>query len=178
MRVFVAVEITDNTVLNSIEKIQTELKISGKPIEIHNMHFTLMFLGEVEEELIKRVQVQLQTLEFSAFDISFVGVGVFPKPKFPRIIWLGVEQGKEKLIQLAKNVEERLVPLGFSSDKPFSPHVTIFRIKNYAGDITDQISKYSGVGFGAQRVSSIKLKQSILTPKGPIYSDIVVINAK
>lgn len=178
MRTFVAVEITDKTVLDSIKKIQSEIKIPAKPVEIHNMHFTLMFLGEIPEEMANKVQAQLETIQFSAFDVGFVGVGAFPKPKFPRVIWVGLDQGGEKLVQLAKIVEKKLTPLGFKSDKPFKPHATIFRIKNKVGDITDQLAKYTNVKFGSQKVSSIKFKQSVLTPNGPIYSDIGVINAK
>lgn len=178
MRTFVAVEITDSTVLDSIKKVQTDLKVSAKPVEIHNMHFTLMFLGEITEEMANKVKSQLDTIQFSAFDVGFVGVGAFPKPKFPRVIWIGLDQGGEKLVELAKLVEEKLSPLGFKSDKSFKPHATIFRIKNKTGDITDQISKYTTTKFGTQKVSSIKFKQSVLTPSGPIYSDIGVISAK
>lgn len=178
MRTFVAVEITDNAVLDSIRKVQSELRISAKPVEIHNMHFTLMFLGEITDEMAKKVQAQLDTTQFSPFDVGFVGVGAFPKPRFPRVIWVGLDHGREKLVELAKIVEEKLAPLGFKSDKPFKPHATIFRIKNRTGDITEQISKYATMKFGVQRVSTIKFKQSILTPSGPIYSDIGVINAR
>lgn len=178
MRTFVAVEIINAQVLDSIKKLQTELKVSAKPVEIHNMHFTLMFLGEISEEVAKKVQLQLDTIHFTSFDIGFVGVGAFPKPKFPRVIWVGLDDGGEKLVQLAKLVEEKLAPLGFKSDKPFKPHATIFRIKNKVGDITDQISKYASTKFGTQKVSAIKFKQSVLTPSGPIYSDIGVTSAK
>jgi 2'-5' RNA ligase len=178
MRTFVAVEITDGMVLDSIKKLQGEIKVSAKPVEIHNMHFTLMFLGDITEEMAKKVQAQLETIQFSSFDIGFVGVGAFPKPKFPRVIWIGLDQGGEKLVELAKVVEQKLAPLGFKSDKPFKPHATIFRIKDKTDDITDQISKYNNVKFGSQRVSVIKFKQSVLTPSGPIYSDIGVINAQ
>ena len=176
MRTFVAVEITDGTVLDSIKKLQDEIKVAAKPVAIHNMHFTLLFLGEITEEMAKKVQAQLDGIKFSSFDIGFVGVGAFPKPKFPRVIWIGLDQGGEKLVELAKIVEQKLAPLGFKSDKPFKPHATIFRIKDKTGDITDQISKYNNVKFGTQRVSAIKFKQSVLTPSGPIYSDIGVIN--
>lgn len=178
MRTFVAVEITDNAILDSIKKVQSELRISAKPVEIHNMHFTLMFLGEITEEMAKKVHAQLDTIQFSSFDVGFVGVGAFPKPRFPRVIWVGLDQGGEKLVELARAVEEKLAPLGFKSDKPFKPHATILRIKNRTGDITEQISKYATIKFGVQKVSAIKFKQSILTPSGPIYSDIGVINAR
>jgi 2'-5' RNA ligase len=86
--------------------------------------------------------------------------------------------GGKQLVELAKKVEEKLLPLGFKSDKAFRPHVTIFRIKNKISDITAELSKYTDVKFGVQRVSEIKFKQSVLTPTGPIYSDIGVIGAK
>ena len=47
MRIFVAIEVSDKDVLNSIHKIQTELNIKAKPVELHNMHFTVQFLKEV-----------------------------------------------------------------------------------------------------------------------------------
>jgi len=179
MRTFVAVEIASQEVLDSVKKVQSSFKIAAKPVEIHNMHFTLLFLGEISEDMAQKVQAQLKAIEFSSFEISFEGVGAFPKPKFPRVVWIGIDSnGGKQLVELAKKVEEKLSPLGFGADKAFKPHVTIFRIKNKVGDITDELSKYSGAKFGTQRVSEIKFKQSVLTPSGPIYSDLGVTSAK
>ncbi|MGQ0772053.1 MAG: RNA 2',3'-cyclic phosphodiesterase [Nitrososphaerota archaeon] len=179
MRAFVAVEITNQEVLSSIKKLQSSLRIDAKPIEIHNMHFTLLFLGEISEDMVQKVQAQLKTIEFSSFDIIFEGVGAFPKPKSPRVIWIGIDDnGARQLVGLAKAVEERLLPLGFRADKEFKPHATIFRIKNRVGDITGELTEYAGVKFGTQRVSEIKFKQSVLTPSGPIYSDLGVTSSK
>ena len=75
--------------------------------------------------------ISLNSIKFSKFIINFRGIGVFPTLKFPRIIWIGTdENGGALLIKLAKNVEDVLAPLGFSVDKPFKPHITVFRIKN------------------------------------------------
>jgi 2'-5' RNA ligase len=79
---------------------------------------------------------------------------------------------------LAKNVEEKLSPLGFRSDKPFKPHVTIFRIKNRIGDISDELARINSSSLGIQKILEIKLKKSELTPNGPIYSDLQVVKAK
>jgi 2'-5' RNA ligase len=179
MRTFVAVEITNQQVLDSIKKLQSSLKIPAKPVEIKNMHFTLMFLGEVTEDMAQNVQALLKTIEFSPFDISFEKVGAFPKPRFPRVIWVGLDKtGGAQLSALAKAVEEKLSTLGFHSDKPFKPHATIFRIKNRINDITDELAKHSGAKFGMQHISELKFKQSVLTPSGPIYSDLEVVAAK
>jgi len=179
MRTFVAVDITDQQVLHSLRNLQSNLKITAKPVELQSLHFTLMFLGEIAEDVAKKVQFQLKSIEFTPFDISFEGIGAFPNSKFPRVVWVGLNKdGGSKLVSLAKAVEERLAPLGFSSDKPFKPHATIFRIKNRACDITDELEKYSSTKFGVQKISEIKFKKSVLTPSGPIYSDLEVILAR
>ena len=71
-----------------------------------------------------------------------------------------------------------LRPLGFSPDKPFKSHITIFRIKNKIGDITKNLEKFQGYEFGDYLVSNIKLKQSILTSKGPIYTNLEEVVGK
>lgn len=179
MRTFVAVEISNKDVLESIKKIQSSLKINAKPIELQNIHFTLQFLGEVSDNMLENIQSALRSIEFEPFDVNFENLGVFPNPRFARIIWVGVDKdGAKHLTDLARKVTIVLSPLGFNPDKPFQPHVTIFRVKNKINDITDELAKIKGSSFGNQRVSDIKLKKSTLTPEGPVYSDLYVVKAK
>ena len=77
MRIFVAIEINDKNVLDSISKIQSELKINAKPVKIQNLHFTVQFLGEVADQMIEKISRGLCDLEFVPFSISLSGVG-FP----------------------------------------------------------------------------------------------------
>ena len=179
MRTFVAIEISNNEVLDSIKKIQNEIDIEAKPVDLENLHFTLQFLGEITDETSKKVIDALNTVEFSSFKINLKRVGAFPKPKFPRVIWIGVdENGGNMLIQLAKKVEKVLEPLGFSPDKLFKPHITIFRIKKKVGDITKELDDQKMVDFGIQEITSFKLKKSELTSTGPIYSDLEEIKLR
>jgi len=179
MRVFVAIELTNNEVINSIKKFQDEIKIDAKPVESRNLHFTLQFIGEISEELSQKIIQSLQKIEFSSFDVILKEIGAFPKPKFPRVVWIGTdEHGGNMLIQLSKKVEKALEPLGFSPDKPFKPHITVFRIKKKIGDISKELENKKMINFGIQRVSNIKLKKSELTSSGPIYSDLMEISAK
>ncbi len=78
---------------------------------------------------------------------------------------------------LAQKIENLLKPLGFFSDKPFKPHITVFRIKKKVGDITKELENGKTMDFGIQKITSIKLKKSELTPNGPIYSDLEEITA-
>jgi 2'-5' RNA ligase len=179
MRVFVAAEINSEEVLGSIKKFQSEFDIKAKPVSLNNIHFTLLFLGEISEQISAQVQDALNSIQFEEFDVQFQGIGAFPKASFPRVIWVGTdENGGENLKKLALQVENALSPLGFHSDKPFRPHVTIFRIKNKIGNISDKLERFSSTEFGGQRISEIKFKQSVLTPDGPSYSDLQVIKSK
>ena len=74
-------------------------------------------------------------------------------------------------------VVEKLSSLGFQADKPFKPHLTIFRVKNKIGNISDDLKKYQSYSFGVQRISELKFKQSVLSSDGPIYSDLKVVKA-
>lgn len=179
MRAFVAVEISNEEVINSITKFQSKINIEAKPVKPQNLHFTLQFLGEISDDVSQKIKQALKTIEFSTFKINFKGLGAFPKIKFPRVVWIGTDEvGGNALVDLAKNVENVLTPLGFISDKPFKSHITVFRIKNKIGDISKELEKYEKYDFGSQEISKIKLKQSVLTPQGPVYSDLEEIKAK
>ena len=179
MRTFVAVEIHSDMVLNAIAKLQSDLKITAKPVSKDNMHFTLFFLGEITEEITQKVMESLSSVSFTPIEVNFVGVGAFPNPRSPRVVWIGVdESAAKKLVELAIQVEERLGPLGFRTDKPFKPHLTIFRIKNRINDISEELSRFKTIEIGQDVISELKFKKSILTPTGPIYSDLQVVKAR
>lgn len=178
MRTFVAIEITNQQVTDSIKKFQSELNINAKPVESKNFHFTLEFLGEISDEMVQKVTSALKTIEFSRFDVILKGVGAFPKPKFPRVVWVGTdEKGGKFMLDLTKKVKNVLEPLSFSSDKPFKPHLTVFRIKKKIGDITKELEEKRTMEFGKFSVTGIKLKKSELTPDGPKYSDLLEVKA-
>lgn len=178
MRTFVAIEITNLQLIDSIKRFQSELNINGRPVESKNFHFTLEFLGEISEKMAQRVISALMTIEFSRFDVILKGVGAFPSPKSPRVVWIGSEEtGGKLMMDLAKKVQNVLEPLGFSSDKPFKPHLTVFRIKKKIVDITEELKEKRAMEFGRLTVTGIKLKKSELRPNGPSYSDLLEVKA-
>ena len=179
MRVFVAVEISNNEILKNIQTFQKYVKIDAKETKIDQIHFTLQFLGEIDQVKYEQVKNVIKKISFSSFDISLKGVGVFPNVKNPRIIWIGIDDNsEEKLISMANEIGMKLTTLGFKNDKKFKPHLTIFRAKKKINDISAMIKEYQTVEFGTQSVSKIKVKRSVLSPKGPEYSDLLEVNAK
>ena len=179
MRAFVAVEIQDDRILDAITKVQYEFKIKATAVNKKNMHFTLLILGEITEESASNVKKALSTISFKPIEVRFTHVGAFPNPRSPRVIWIGVDETASKqLVDLAALVEKKLEPLGFKSDKPFKAHLTIFRIKNRIDDISGMIEKFKKIDLGNYTMTELKFKQSILTPNGPIYSDLQVVLAQ
>ena len=178
MRVFVAVEISNKKILKKIQTFQKNVQIDAKPTKIDQIHFTLEFLGEIDQVKCDQVKDVMKKISFSSFDISLKGVGGFPNMKNPRVIWIGVDKnGAEKLTSIANEIGMKLTALGFENSKKFKPHLTIFRIKKKIGNISSLMQEYETVEFGSETVSKIKLKKSVLSPDGPEYSDLLEVNA-
>ena len=178
MRVFIAIEISDKKILDKIQTFQEDLEINAKPTKIDQIHFTLQFLGEIDEKKCEKVKNVLTEISFPQFELSLRGIGGFPNLKNPRVIWVGTDKGGQKMSEIAKKIGMKLITLGFKEDKKFNPHLTIFRVKKRINDISSLMKKFETVEFGTQMISQIKLKKSVLSPKGSEYSDLLEVNAK
>jgi 2'-5' RNA ligase len=182
MRTFVAVDVSTG----AIARLQNEIMSSAgwspkdvKPIEPQNFHFTLIFLGEKSDGDVGRIKDKMAEIQFEPFTLAYTGVGGFPNPASARVVWVGVdEQGGQRLVALASNIVAKMAELGFSADKPFSPHLTIFRAKNRPARLNDIAAKYQGRTFGSDLIDRVHLKKSDLTPSGPVYSNIYTVEAK
>jgi len=178
VRCFLAVDVKDEKVLTNIEKVQRKLEDSGSELKLvskENLHFTLKFLGEVEEERIKDIIRVLKDVEFSKFKSTYKGMGVFPNFFRINVIWVGVDLVSEvKFKELNFILEEKLYNLGFPKDRSFVPHLTISRVKSNKNKdkLVSIIREYEDYEFGSEEVKSFVLKKSLLTPKGPIYSNL------
>ena len=74
MRVFVAVEINDQNTLDNIIQFQNDFNIDAKAILPNQIHFTLQFLGEIDEKIIERIINMLTSIKFSKFDLSLIHI--------------------------------------------------------------------------------------------------------
>jgi len=178
MRLFVAVDVGDE-VRDKMEDVLNVFKdFKGiKPVERENLHITLMFLGEVPDRRVEVVKEKLGGVKCEQFKISFKGIGFFPSQRF-RVVWIGVDEGRERLKELSDSVSNSMRSLGFRRDKEFVAHVTVARVKRIDQSERERlmraIEKYRDFEFGEMVVDCFKLKRSILTPKGPIYEDLHV----
>jgi len=174
---FVAVEVNDDHILQKIKSMQESFPFKAKPVRLDQIHFTLQFLGEISENKTEDVKKALGTVSFSKFDLTIIGSGAFPNTRNPKVVWLGVDKdGKERMSRLANDVNEILGAIDLKNEKPFKPHLTVFRIKNRIGDITEELLKSKDTKFGTQLVSQIVLKKSDLSPNGPEYTNLGTVS--
>lgn len=181
IRAFVGVRI-DPDVAQKISELQAQLQGSLKGIRWvrrENLHFTLKFLGPVEEKGIARIMEALEqaVCPISRFQIIARGIGVFPDIKKARVLWVGLE-GKS-LGPLAMEVEKALEPMGFAREnRAFRPHLTIGRWRNFDGQpniLQQEIEPWQKYNFGESWVEEVVLFQSVLKPEGAVYSALHVI---
>jgi 2'-5' RNA ligase len=181
MRTFVAVDVSNVAIVQLQNEIlsTTGWNLSDvKPVEPQNIHFTLIFLGQVSDHDLERVKEKLARLQFEPFTLNYQGISAFPSPAAARVVWVGVDpQGSQKLTALAEDVIVRMSELGFKVDKPFSPHLTLFRAKGRPIRLSDVSTKYQGRTFGSDLIDMVHLKKSELRPSGPIYSNIYTVQA-
>ena len=177
VRCFVAVDVrlegdglkTYRTIRNALE---TNLRV--KPVEEENLHLTLRFIGEVEEGTVSRIADALRTVRYHPFTASLRGLGAFPSPSNPRVLWIGVEEGEDDLRKLRDGVERALRGIVPREDEGFAAHLTIARVKGRSHGTMDVLKEYGDYDFGRLNVAEFKLKRSILSRTGPVYTDIEV----
>jgi len=181
MRLFVAVELSEK-VIGNITSIQERLGSKDydlKLVEPENLHLTLKFLGEVGDSRKVEEMVSACVKEFPEFTLSFHGIGYFGSERFMKVIWAGVKEGSRDFVNLAKALDSRLSLIRKEEHEP-SPHLTIARVKSGRNlqRLAREVASLRDVKLGESRVKEIKLKQSVLTPQGPIYSDVKVFPLK
>src|SRR5437588_2213259 len=96
------------------------------------IHLTLASLGELtDEQLVEAMQAaELAARKVPPFGYRLSHPGVFGSPRQPRVIWIGIDEPTGRLLQLHQALNRELEQRGFEVDKrPFSPHLTLSRIK-------------------------------------------------
>jgi 2'-5' RNA ligase len=168
LRAFIAVELPVRLV-PEIEKIESVLNTPGiRLVEPKQVHITLKFLGDIPENNVESIASALSQVNCKPFEAGIKGVGVFPKPAYIKVIWLGAEGNFEAL---HSEVERVLTPFKFEKDHQFSPHATLARVKQLRDKaaLFEKLKKLEDIDLGTINVESITLKKSTLTPQGPIY---------
>jgi RNA 2',3'-cyclic 3'-phosphodiesterase len=175
IRAFIGVQIAPEVRARISQAIaQLSPEISGiRWVREENFHFTLKFLGLIEEPQIEPISNALaQAIHpFRRFTISAKCLGVFPDIKRARVLWVGLE-GTD-MPALAKSIEFVLEPFGFPGEnRIFRPHLTVGRWRSPMGseqELGGKLKRWKNFEFGEFAVDEVVLFQSVLKTDGAVY---------
>lgn len=176
MRTFIAIDIPENEDIREVYQYLPQ-HINGAKIKYtspEQNHLTLAFLGEIDKTCADKLIHELSAIRLGESDITLdlTGLGVFQSNRQPSVLWIGMTPN-EKLSKLYDYIKLCVQNAGIAIDttKPFSPHITLGRVKSIEKDntIIDVIAKFKSTSFGVLKITCFKLYKSTLTPKGPIY---------
>ncbi len=178
IRCFIAINLDEKLkrdLYHATEELR-DMKCDVKWVPMENLHITLKFLGDTPEECIPKISERLAVASGSRtpFRMKLHAAGVFPDRRRPTVVWIDILDSRE-LIKLYNKVEESLVTIGFKEDnKPFTPHLTIGRVRSPKGSapLVTMVETLKENDFGIIEVEKISLMKSNLKPSGAQYTSV------
>jgi 2'-5' RNA ligase len=159
--------------------LQDDLAATGaqaKWVEAENMHLTLVFLGELDDRDLMAVFKVAKKVAAAAgpFGIEVAGVGAFPTPRRPKVIWAGITEGADELLSLHAALEEPLIDAGAyrKEERAYTPHLTLGRPNTEADGqlLAAELPKYQDWKGGTFLVDELIVFSSEMQRKGPEYT--------
>jgi 2'-5' RNA ligase len=184
MRTFIAIPLPKECQL-MLDQLQQSLRAYRSEVRwvaIPSIHLTLKFLGDVDPEIIPKLSELLEGASKSehALELRLHGLGCFPNPRNPRVIWCGIIGETESLIRLQQKVENACAELRITpEDRSFRPHLTLGRVngKRNLQPLLDYIKIGSDLECSFQ-ADHFNIYRSILGPQGAEYTALksIVLN--
>jgi len=174
MRLFTGLSLAPSVIekLSAVlEQLRRTAPIQWSPID--NLHITCRFIGAWPEERADDIRAALKTVTVAApVPIAISRFGFFPNPPHPHFLFAGVQVGPQ-LQTLVSAIDQALLPLGLAAEtRPYSPHVTLARIK--AEDdiraLRERIAAITDFDFGSFEAREFHLYESILSARGSVYT--------
>jgi len=180
-RTFIAVKIdAAESFKEMVLKLRVELKDDSiKWVDTENMHVTIAFLGDTDDNAVKQTGDMLKERcrDTGSFTFALSGLGVFRNTDDPRVLWAGIDKNRE-LVNLHATVKEGLEAAGIrTEERSFNPHLTIGRIKRISDkrNLEALLKRYDKVWLQDVTVSEVIHYESILRQTGPEYKPLSVI---
>jgi len=167
----VAVEATD-ALRRRAEEWRQVLGGRVRWVRMENLHLTVEFFGETEEEWIPRLEQALARAAREVpgpVDLAVGKAGVYGSPRHPRVLWLGVESAG--LPELHARVQEALREAGWQPEaRPYSPHLTLGRFKaGERGALLNRRPSMPDAPLTCPPVRELILFESVRGPAGIAY---------
>lgn len=175
-RIFLAIDIPEK-IKEQINNFNEELKKLGVVanfVEKENLHINLKFFGDTEKKEKERINEKIKEVSenFNSFQLKAKDIDVFPNMNHIKVVWVGVEDKKDNLSNLQKELENEFEKIGIKKEnRNFVPHITLCRVKSGKNidKLIKEIKKNKDKEFGNFEVKNINLMKSNLLPEGPKY---------
>jgi 2'-5' RNA ligase len=172
LRLFVAVDVPAEHLQFLAEKTAPlKDKWPGKWTQIENQHITLKFLGWAEASSLEQIASVCIEAVGDRKPISFglTELGSFPSRRRMRVLWVGLDDPDQTLVELAQNLDRGFEPLGFETEKrEFTPHLTLARFKMPVR-LDEPLPDISINELPRFEIEGLRLYRSHLSPKGARY---------
>lgn len=150
------------------------------------LHITLRFLGELSLSEVDRASSAAEHVAAATrpFSVTPRGLGAFPNDRAPRIIWVGVDAGRDSLATVHGRLNQGLAIQGFGrTEGLFSPHITLGRVRRGAkpddlAAIRRLLSTAPAGRMMSFRASAIIVMRSLPDRAGSIYTPLYVAHLK
>ena len=181
LRTFIAVDIPPQLQQLIQQKTEPLRRVLGTSlirwVAVENLHLTLKFLGDVSPASLDMLTQMLRAEAdlIPAFDMQISGLGTFPGPKRPRVLFIGI-QAPPALEALNRGIESACTRLGYASERHgYSPHLTVGRVRPDISPegqqkIRTALAQTVIDSLGTARVDSVHLYKSELKPTGSVYT--------
>lgn len=181
VRTFIAAEISAKDEILTVQSRISRYFIHNnlKQVEQDNLHFTLLFLGETEEQHIEYMIPKLAEIKFQKFTFNYSLLDGFPDSTRCNTIFYGVQGlANYKFGNLLDEIKSRIGCFKSNNRDKFIPHLTLFRLRSGMLNLTPIRNRKQFIITKTDTINKICFKQSILTPKGPVYTDLLVVRAQ
>lgn len=135
MRLFTAIDISENARATLVEYVARLTPVAPfRWSQPENLHITTKFVGAWPEEKLDVLRGALGGIaKTGPLEIAIRGVGWFPNPHNPRVLFAGIEAGPE-LTALHEATDAACAAVGIAPEtKKYSPHLTLARIPGPEG---------------------------------------------
>ena len=185
MRCFIAVALPPpvKKLLIQVQEALRRADAHVKWVEEENLHLSLKFLGDLDEDAVDRLKgaLSIEALQWPGLALTYQGVGTFPERGQPRVVWAGCAGDLQRLAALAGAVERCAEQVGVPRERhPFAAHLTLGRVKSDRNvkRLMSAIENQRQVPLGADQVREFVLYQSTLTDKAPVYEALATFPLK
>lgn len=180
-RCFLAVRVPAHRSLADLIRQLDQIGRTVRGVRPDGIHITLKFLGETRLEDIAPITRSLQSglQDIPPADVQIRGVGGFPSPRRPRVVWAGVEP-ELPLQELARICEAACQPLGYPGEaRGFQPHITLARIEGGPPqELSALVAEHAATSFGPLPIAAVELLQSDHGPSGPRYTTLATLRLR